>query len=119
MYMTYADLIKWLWRKSGLGVQEYAEKIDFSRGHISNIINDQQPGSLKALQACLRHANIGIEDCLSPPPTSTAEKEEGKVLTSLRSLSDGNRELALKLIASLSGGQQALRRQAQRRRQGA
>lgn len=65
--MTYAELIKGLWKKSELGVKEYAEAVSYSTTHISQILNDTQPGSLKALIACLKYAGIDIQDCLSLP----------------------------------------------------
>ncbi len=64
---SYSQIIKDLRSRSGLGVREYAEAVGLSTTHMSNILNDTQPGSLKSLLACLRYANIDIQECIELP----------------------------------------------------
>lgn len=113
--MTYADLIKALWRKSGLGVQEYADAIELSKTHLSNILNDQQSGTFKVVRQCLDHADIKIEDCLSLPDENPATREEEEALRLFKTLTGGTRQLALSLLAELSQGHLLLQ-QGQRKR---
>ena len=60
--MSYGALIKELFRRSELQVNEYAEAVDVTVAHISNIINENSPGSRKILEACLEYAGMGLEE---------------------------------------------------------
>lgn len=88
--MTYADLIKALYGRSGMSIKDYAESIRHTTAHISNILNGHQPGSWKVVEACLRHAKLSPEDVLTLPeePATKAEKE---LLRLYRSLSESGR----------------------------
>lgn len=74
--MAYADLIKELFRRSEMQVNEYAQAIDISVTHLSNIINDAQPGSRKILEACLARIQMDIGSLELPEADAHTEEEK-------------------------------------------
>ena len=109
--MTYSEIIKELWKRSGLSVNDYADTVKYSRTHISTILNDKQPGSWKALEACLRHAGIDVQDCLAMPAKEPSAKEEKEALRLFQSLTGSKRDHALEYLRIVSGRQPATRKQ--------
>lgn len=90
--MTFADLIRQFFDKSGLQVNEYAESIGYSTTQLSNVLNGAEPGSRKMLEACLREANRDLEACLKYPAENTDREEEliGRLLFILRNDPEGS-----------------------------
>ncbi len=89
--VTYAVLIKELWKRSGLSVKDYAEQLNYSTAHVSHVLNDAQPGGLKMLLACLDHAGLDIQDCLflpDPDASVTAHKRHASSARQLFALLD-------------------------------
>lgn len=87
-----------------MGVAEYAAAVGYSPPQISNILNDKQPGSIKAVEACARHAGLTIFDCLALPDESPETRDEKKLVRLFRALSDGRRVLALDVLAAMGEG---------------
>lgn len=108
---TYAEIVKDFYRKSGLGVKDYAEAIGYSTTQLSNILNDSQPGSMKAVQACLRHAHLGIEDLLCPPDEPADSVEEKRLLRAFRTLNAERRALVLGVIGMIADAQRQRKRE--------
>jgi len=97
--MTYADIVKELHSRSGLGVKEYAEAVNLSVATISNIINGKK-ATMKAVDACLRYAQL--EDRLELPDDESGEEiEERKLLRSYRKLNDERRKIVLGVAVGL------------------
>ena len=109
--MKYGELVRELYRRSEMQVKDYAEAIGYSTPQLSNIINDNEPGSLKALQACLRHASLDIQDCLDLPESQNVTADERRVMRAFRNLSQERRKLALAVLEELL----PVRRRKQRR----
>ena len=82
-------------------VKDYAEAIGYSTPQLSNIINDNEPGSLKALLAALRHAEIDIQECLDLPEPQTATTEERRAVRAFRNLSPERRRVALQVLEAM------------------
>lgn len=95
---TYAEMVKEFYRRSGLGVAEYAEKIEYSTPQLSNILNDKEPGSWKTVQACMRVAGLGIEDVLTPPDESPDTRDEKKLIRLFRGLTEQRRKAVLLIL---------------------
>lgn len=106
---SYAGLIKQLYRKSGLRINEYAEAIGYSVVQVSNVLNDKQPGSHKMLEAALMFAGITIED-LAIPSSDGIAREERELLRLFRLLSDDAQILALQLCRALSRSEKSLKK---------
>lgn len=107
--MSYAELIKELHRRSGMQINEYAEAIDISVAHLSNILNNKQAGSRKILEDALAYAGMSLESlCL--PEADPATQQEKDVLRLFRALSDERRELACALLRQLFVAQKTEKR---------
>lgn len=107
--MTFAELITELHRRSGMTITDYADAVGISKTHMSNVLNDGQPGSLKIVLACLRHAKIDVQECLElPMPDGDSEtKDQRKAARIINALNAKNRALALDLLETLKVGQAA------------
>lgn len=99
--MTYGEMIRELHRKSGKSVKDYAEAIGYSTAQISNILNDNQKGTLKALLACLKHAEMDIQECLQMPEEDAAARVEIEARRLFRLLDEKQREAVLGLLRSV------------------
>lgn len=72
--MTYADLIRELFEKSGMQVKDYAAATGLSVTLISGIVNGGK-GSLKVLDVCARQAGIDLQDYLVFPDTKNLARK--------------------------------------------
>lgn len=84
--MSYADLIKELFEKSGLQVNDYAAAAGISITHMSKILNGSAPGSVKILEACARHANIDLQDYLVFPDPQNLTRKHAVLIKHLTEL---------------------------------
>ena len=107
---SYAGLIKQLYRKSHLQVNEYADAIGYSTVQVSNVLNDKQPGSHKMLQAALEFAGISIDDLAIPGDDGAMANQERELLRLFRLLSDEQRTLALQLCRALCLSERSLKK---------
>jgi transcriptional regulator with XRE-family HTH domain len=82
--MTYAAVIEELRRRSGLGVNEFADAIGFSRPHLSHVLSGSQKGSVKMLEAALSFLHIAIEDCIVLPLNEGTKTEDQVALETMR-----------------------------------
>ena len=94
-------MIKALYRRSGLGVKDYAEAVMYSTPQVSNIINDKEPGSLKALLACLAHAKIDIQECLDLPEQHAETKDEKQLVRTFRALETSRKKTLLDVATAM------------------
>ncbi len=101
--MKYAEIIKGLRIRSGLGVKDYAEHVGMSVAHISNVVNGAQPGSLKMLRDCLRADGKDIEDCLGLPPDSITHEYERKILDLIHLITDEQKASLQNLLLAFVG----------------
>lgn len=99
--MSYAELIQELFRRSGMGVNEWADAISISRAHVSHIINGKHRGSHKILEAALRHAGCAISDLRLPEPDPQTNDEKD-VVRWFRQLTGDRRAAALGMLKSLA-----------------
>jgi hypothetical protein len=106
-------MIQELQRRSGLGVKEYAEAVDITPAHMSNILNNAQPGSRKILESALRHADMTLESLCLPEPDPDTQQEK-KLLGLFRALSSVRRELALGLVRELFVAEKATKKPRQK-----
>ena len=109
--MTYGELIRELWRQSGKDKTAYADAVGYSRPQMTDILNERQPGSMKALRACLTHAKLTLFDCLAVPAKEPSAKEEKEALRLFQSLTGSKRDHALEYLRIVSGRQPATRKQ--------
>lgn len=103
--MTYAEAIKELWRRSGLGVEQYAAHVRYSKTHISNVLNDKQPGTLKMLLLCLSAEGIDVQECIclpSDPANSSEDDNALQVITTAIAKGGEERERVIECADTLS-----------------
>lgn len=95
------------WREHrGLSLRRLADRIEMgddehslSHASIGRIENGQQPYSQPILEALADALNVNVTDLLSVDPT-----KEGEVVDLVRLINqNNNRELALRLLRSLTG----------------
>ncbi len=99
--MTYGELVKFFWRKSGVAINEYAERVGYSTPQVSMVLNGHQAGTLKMIQACVRDAEMDMQDLLWVPESAEAA-DERKVLRAFKSLDADGRQQAQDLLDSLA-----------------
>jgi transcriptional regulator with XRE-family HTH domain len=105
-HMTYADIVKHLFKKSGLGVAEYAEQVGYSTTRISNLLNDSPNAQNveKIAKACIKNAGQKMEDYLCFPEKMDSA-DERSALHQYKALSSENRKVALKVLSGLTSQQ--------------
>ncbi|MGR9384885.1 helix-turn-helix domain-containing protein [Rhizobium leguminosarum] len=95
------------WREyRGLSLRRLADRLELdgpdetlSHSSIGRIENGQQPYSQPILEALAAALNVSVTDLLSVDPT-----KEGEVVDLVRLISENNnRELAVRLLKSLTG----------------
>lgn len=68
-----AHLIRQLFDASGLGVKEYADHIGWSVTQLSNVLNENEPGSLKMLRDALQADHLDVCNMRLPGKESPEE----------------------------------------------
>lgn len=82
--MTYGEILTEIMRRTGLGHNEFADAIGFSRAHVSHVMAGTQKGSVKMLEAALALAKIAIEDCVVLPFNGKTETEDKAAVEVMR-----------------------------------
>lgn len=106
--IDYGPLIKRLYERSGLQVNQYAALVNYTVAHISNIINGHQRGSPKVLEACLKNAGLEFSQ-LQLPEVQEQTEEEKEILRRFRKLSPVRRALALGVLKQFVDAERRLK----------
>lgn len=105
--MSYAGLIKRLFERTGMTVRAYADAINITEAHLSNILGGKQRGSHKILESCLAYADLTTDD-LRLPDANAADEQKLELWRLFEPLNEKNRALVMGLVQQFHDGQVAL-----------
>ena len=69
--MTYTEIVRELYERSGLQINEYAQRIRYSVTQLSLVLNGHKEATLKMAEVALADADLSLEDCLVLPDGKT------------------------------------------------
>lgn len=82
--MTVSEFIQELIRRKKTTVKGFSELSGVSLNILSNVKNDNVPGTWKTLIGAIAAAGLTVEDCLTLPPDPEKSTEDERALHTIR-----------------------------------
>jgi transcriptional regulator with XRE-family HTH domain len=82
--MGIPEFVQEILRRSGKKMEEFASAAGVSLNTLSNVKNENKPGTWRIVMGAIDAGDLKIEDCLTLPPDPSSNDEDEKVLHTLR-----------------------------------